>query len=140
MQSNLNFGVTICRLIELVAPKFGCHVALTGGSLYKDGDRKDLDVIFYRIRQQGKIDMDGLFSALHVIGFDWPEGKGWCFKSKFNGVSVDMLFPEHQGGEYSKPVAPVVQAEINKPWATPAAPICPAPIPMPPQQPAPPID
>jgi len=140
MQSNLNFGVTICRLIELVAPKFGCHVALTGGSLYKDGDRKDLDIIFYRIRQQDKIDTEGLFNQLQAIGFDFPVGKGWCFKSKFNGVSIDMLFPENQGGEYNRVETTIKQQEAPQAWIPPAAPMpmpiqAPSPVPVMPPQP-----
>jgi len=58
----------ICRLIESIAPNYGCHVALTGGTLYKSGDRKDVDILFYRIRQVDKIDYDGLFKGLEEIG------------------------------------------------------------------------
>jgi len=37
-----------CALFESVAHKYGWHVALTGGSLYKKGERKDLDIVFYQ--------------------------------------------------------------------------------------------
>ena len=57
-------AVEICRSIECECPKFGCHVALTGGTLYKDGERKDLDILFYRIRQVENIDYDSLFEFL----------------------------------------------------------------------------
>lgn len=41
-------AVALCRHVEPVVERFGCHVALTGGSLYKDGPRKDCDLIIYR--------------------------------------------------------------------------------------------
>lgn len=90
----------MCRAIEAVCPPFGCHVALTGGTLYRDGARKDLDILFYRIRQQPEIDMDGLWSALDAIGIKQERGFGWCFKASFNGKPIDCFFPEEQGGEY----------------------------------------
>ena len=44
-------AIELCKRIESVCPRYGCHVALTGGLLYKDGPRKDCDILFYRIRQ-----------------------------------------------------------------------------------------
>ena len=95
---NLEKALVICRAIEQVSPHYGCHVALTGGCLYKDGDRKDLDIVFYRIRQAKFIDYDGLFYALVQIGFSVPKGFGWLFKSEFKGQAIDMFFPEEVGG------------------------------------------
>lgn len=112
MHSNLAFAVKVCRLIEMVAPQFGAHVALTGGSLYKDGDRKDLDILFYRIRQAPKVDTEKLFAALEVLGFKKPEGMGWLFKSEFENVAIDMFFPEEiEGGIYG--IAARDQTAIN---------------------------
>ncbi len=37
-------AIELCRIIEDICPQAGCHVALTGGCLYKDGERKDLDI------------------------------------------------------------------------------------------------
>ena len=44
-------AIALCKKIESIVPLAGCHVALTGGCLYRDGHRKDLDILFYRIRQ-----------------------------------------------------------------------------------------
>lgn len=90
----------LCRQIEAISPNFGCHVALTGGLLYKDGPRKDCDVLFYRIRQVDAIDIDGLFTALEAIGIVRERGFGWCIKVNWNGKPMDCFFPEEQGGEY----------------------------------------
>lgn len=93
-------AIDLCRKIESICPAFGCHVALTGGVLYKDGDRKDLDILFYRIRQVEEIDQDGLFYALSSIGVVWQSGFGWCNKAIYGEKKIDIFFPEEQGGEY----------------------------------------
>jgi hypothetical protein len=93
-------AVTLCVEIEAVCPAHGCHVALTGGTLYKTGERKDLDLLFYRIRQTPEIDMDGLWAALATIGINKVTGFGWCHKAEFDGRKIDCFFPEEDGSEY----------------------------------------
>ena len=94
-------AIELCKQIEAIVPLFGCHVALTGGSLYKEGPRKDCDLIFYRIRQRPEIDMDGLWVALASIGLLKASGFGWCHKAIYlEKYSVDCLFPEEPEGEY----------------------------------------
>jgi hypothetical protein len=90
-------AIELCIKIEAVCPAFGCHVALTGGTLYKDGERKDCDILFYRIRQTPEIDKAGLFKALADIGLIEQRGFGWCHKATFNGKGVDCFFPEEDG-------------------------------------------
>jgi hypothetical protein len=41
-------AIELCRRLNPIAMRFGCHVALTGGLLYKDGKRKDCDIVVYR--------------------------------------------------------------------------------------------
>ena len=62
--------------------------------------RKDADILFYRIRQVEKIDMDGLWMALDNAGFEKRKGFGWCYKATFNGKPVDCFFPEEEEGIY----------------------------------------
>ena len=93
-------ALVLCRAIETICPPFGCHVALTGGLLYKDGARKDCDILFYRIRQADRIDEEGLFAALAQIGVNKTGGFGWCHKAEFEGRKIDCFFPEESGGEY----------------------------------------
>lgn len=92
-------AVELCRKIEAVCPEHGCHVALTGGTLYKDGGRKDCDILFYRIRQSPEIDMEGLVDALADIGVEFSSGFGWCVKFTYEGKKIDAFFPE-EDGEY----------------------------------------
>jgi len=92
-------ATTLCRAIESVCPAFGCHVALTGGTLYKDGLRKDVDILFYRIRQVPEIDIGGLRSALTVMfGIEWLDDYGWVKKADLHGRKIDFFFPEEQDG------------------------------------------
>lgn len=99
--ANLTRAIALCREIESIAPDYGCHVALTGGCLYRDGGRKDIDILFYRIRQVEKIDHEGLKSALYNIGITDITGFGWVMKGRWGGIDVDMFFPEEiGGGEY----------------------------------------
>ena len=53
-------AIALCKDLEAFAPEYGCHVALTGGLLYKDGPRKDVDIVLYRVRQVSEIDMAGM--------------------------------------------------------------------------------
>lgn len=90
-------AIELCRKVEAVCPAFGCHVALTGGLLYKNGSRKDADLLFYRIRQQKEIDMTGLWKILEHTGLKKLGGWGWCYKAEYEGKPVDCFFPEASG-------------------------------------------
>lgn len=95
-----DMALELCRIVECIAPKFGAHVALTGGLLYKDGPRKDCDILFYRIRQVEEIDTDGLFTALALASVNRTGGFGWCIKAEWHGLPIDCFFPE-ESGEYN---------------------------------------
>lgn len=92
-------AIALARIIETVCPTYGCHIALTGGLLYKDGTRKDADFLFYRIRQVDEIDKPGLFLALEALGVVEARGFGWCHKATWQGKAIDFFFPE-EDGEY----------------------------------------
>lgn len=93
-------AVDLCRKIEVIAPRYGCHVALTGGTLYHYGERKDADILFYRIRQINEIDVDGLMDGLRSLGVEPLADFGWCYKAEFEGRAIDFFFPERNGAEY----------------------------------------
>jgi hypothetical protein len=101
-------AIDLCKKIEMISPEFGCHVALTGGVLYKEGHRKDLDILFYRIRNVETINVNGLVDELKNLGLTDFTGFGWCRKAKFKDKKIDMLFPEEQPGEYTR------EAEANE--------------------------
>lgn len=95
-------AIALCKSVEAICPAYGCHVALTGGLLYKDGPRKDCDLLFYRIRQSAEIDRDGLFLALDDIGLSLTGGFGWCHKAAWQGKPLDLFFPDEEGGWYGE--------------------------------------
>lgn len=98
---NLQEAIDLCRKIEAIVPKYGCHVSLTGGVLYKESPRKDLDLLFYRIRQAPEIKMDKMWDALEAIGIVKKSGFGWCYKATIDSKPIDIFFPEEQNGEYN---------------------------------------
>lgn len=93
-------AVELATEIEAFAPTFGCHVALTGGLLYKKGARKDCDLVLYRIRQIPQLDGIGLFEALAKIGLTPFGDYGFCVKCNYKGRRVDLLFPNNDEGDY----------------------------------------
>ena len=104
MKVTLKKAIEICVLLEDIAPSCGCHVALTGGTLYKTGERKDVDILFYRIRQAPVIDTVKLIAKMESLGFSLNEfSGGWLLKGAYQGVSIDFFFPENEGDEaYTK--------------------------------------
>lgn len=93
---NQEEAINLCIAIEHVIPKSGCHVALTGGNLYRHGERQDLDLVIYRIRQSKKIDMELLFAELGGLGIAKVSGFGWCHKCEYEGKKIDLFFPEEK--------------------------------------------
>lgn len=81
--------------IEARCPEFGCHVALTGGLLYKDNAREDCDLLFYRIRQKSEIAWQALAQFLESeIGVQFTSQSGWLWQGKLEGKPIDFFFPE----------------------------------------------
>lgn len=93
-------AIDLAKKLEEISPKFGCHVGLTGGCLYRDGERKDCDILFYRIRQVEMIDKEGLLKELFDNGIVTLADYGFCVKTRRNGKSLDLLFPDEIGGDY----------------------------------------
>jgi len=102
----LERAVAFCRTLESVSPQFGAHVALTGGTLYRDGERKDVDILVYRIRQFDEIDWDGLFRAwFTVAGVTLENDYGWRKKAKLRDGSDIDFFDAEDSGDF-EPVMP----------------------------------
>ena len=109
----LQQAVEICRRIEAICPPHGCHVALTGGTLYQFDERKDLDLLFYRIRQVPAIDLPSLFDSLASIGMEIESGFGWCYKATFEGKSVDIFVPEENAVIIDSTISPPALAQYS---------------------------
>lgn len=97
-------GVWLCKVIQEVSPAFHCHPALTGGLLYRDGPRKDCDIVIY---QRGDtngvrhpINWEGLWAALAMLGLTLDNDFGYVKKCTYDGKTVDIFDPTKDGGDY----------------------------------------
>lgn len=88
-------GIELCSIIYPHLKDVGFFPALTGGLLYKDGPRKDIDIVIYRHRQQVAEfelkELEGLLSELGLYHFDHY---GFVSKCKWKGFTVDLFNPE----------------------------------------------
>lgn len=85
----------LCIVLEDITPMYGAHVALTGGCLYRQGPRKDCDIVLYRHGGRAEpIDRVGLLEACRVMLPDLvpvrTDGRVW--KMFYCGRQVDFLF------------------------------------------------
>lgn len=97
-------GVSVCKLLEPIAARCGFHVALTGGTLYKQGARKDIDVILYT-HNGGELDERqlGIFlSKLHEVRIrvnsQWSRVIKLVWKrDPLTVISIDLIIPQIDG-------------------------------------------
>jgi hypothetical protein len=88
-------ALDLVKKIEGFAPNYGYHVGLTGGVLYKEGERKDIDVIFYPhngpdnvVNPQGLT--DALLNNMGIVIVS--EHCGWLKKAKYLMKNLDLFF------------------------------------------------
>ena len=90
-------GIELCRKLKPVLEIIGLYPALTGGVLYKDGRRKDIDIVIYRNRQEVRsfeLNDKNVELALNATGVEITEYFGFVTKAKWNGFTVDIFNPE----------------------------------------------
>jgi len=98
----LQHGLQLTKhLYEVFDRKY--FVGLTGGLVYRDGPRKDIDIIIYRHRGQLRFEMMGLKDLLIKAGFEDLRFYGYVTKCTWQGFDVDLLHPEsiygHEGDD-----------------------------------------
>ena len=91
-------GLEFARTLEPLAVQCGAHVGLTGGLLYKDGPRKDLDIVVYEVRQE-RFDKKRFLTLLRILANLEITGiYGFVVKARdTRGRVVDFLFPDYEG-------------------------------------------
>ena len=115
IQEQFSNAVRICTILyKLLEP---CHVfpALTGGTLYKQGIRKDLDIILYKGSNGGELDgktvlhnhvpqlvnhVTTLEELLIANGFKYIADYGRVIKCKYEDTDIDLIMPEAPEGTY----------------------------------------
>ena len=90
----------LCRkMYDELSPK-GYYPALTGGLLYKDGTRKDIDVVIFRNRQKHRtFEMLDVKNELEDMGFYNVICYGFVTKAMYDGLVVDLFNPESLMGD-----------------------------------------
>ena len=83
-------GIELCKKLYSELSRIGYYPALTGGLLYKNGLRKDIDIVIYRNRQ----DHDDFEVQLKNCGLKEIKSYGFVTKCKWNGINVDLFNPE----------------------------------------------
>jgi hypothetical protein len=83
----------------------GIYPALTGGLLYKPGERKDIDIVLYSNRQDhpnGMPETITFETQLLKAGVTITSNHGFVTKAMWNGFIVDLFNPQTIGGsEYT---------------------------------------
>lgn len=90
-------------IIESIAAQHGMHVGLTGGQLYKDGPRKDIDFVLYHASNTDRSEKKvfAIMCDLYSEGFSNITNFGRVTKLTYEDLYVDILYPEFDGaGEY----------------------------------------
>jgi hypothetical protein len=91
----------LCIKLYRVLSEKGYYPALTGGSLYKKGPRKDIDIVIYRNRQMHvHFELVGIENYLVEAGIHNVKHYGFVSKGKYGALSVDLLNPESSNKEY----------------------------------------
>ena len=95
---NQQKGIELCQILHKKLLDCGFFPALTGGLLYKEGNRKDIDIVIYRHRQNvAEFEMSDIENHLVDIGFYDFRYFGFVTKVKWKGVDVDLFNPESKG-------------------------------------------
>ena len=89
-------AIKLCKMLYEELGPLGLFPALTGGYVYKEGARKDIDIVLYCHRERKRTELplellEGL-EGLTISGH-----YGFVTKAYYKGKSVDIMFPEYKG-------------------------------------------
>ena len=99
----LEVAIELCvKIYNLLEPK-GFYPALTGGLLYKQGNRKDIDIVLYRNRQKVEcFETIDLVDELSSLGLNVVNSFGFVTKAEYKGFVVDIFNPETDNEAFNK--------------------------------------
>lgn len=101
--TNLEKAIHIAKLLEKGLPD-RLHIGLTGGTLYKDGERKDIDFVVYSHKCYEQINTNQLAFQLSQLGLINTVNYGRVIKGQMSVdgalVDLDFIVPESETGEY----------------------------------------
>ena len=117
--NSLDNAVKICRVLhEALNGEY--FPALTGGCLYKDGERKDVDIVIYRNRECSHFEISDIEDILAIVGFTDFVHHGFVTKCKFGMTDVDLFNPESSSDDnYESDVSRIqvaIACDKSQPW------------------------
>ena len=94
---NQNDGIELCKILYEKLSPMGYFPALTGGLLYKEGHRKDIDILLYRHRQMyQEFETIDIRDALEEVDVVIIKSFGFVTKATWRGFEVDIFNPENK--------------------------------------------
>lgn len=112
----------LAKLLEPIADHAGFHIGLTGGQLYKEGERKDIDFVVYGTREGAdKLpDINDLMVkwSNSLPDFQCKSFHGYVTKATWKGYDLDFLYPEFDGvNSYEEHMAKQAkEAKVDSPF------------------------
>lgn len=115
IEDQLSNAIRICTVLYKLLEPYHVFPALTGGTLYKQGIRKDLDIILYKGSSGGELYGRTLLNInkplfnkipkelseiLSGHGFTDLTDYGRVIKCKYEGTYIDLIMPEAPEGVY----------------------------------------
>lgn len=92
---NQEKAIKLCVTLYQILSPLHFYPALTGGCLYKEGERKDCDVVIFRNRQaRTDFELRDLEPVLRLAGFTDFQHFGFVTKCMYLGIAVDLFNPE----------------------------------------------
>jgi len=96
--SNLETAIELCTKLYKELKHLGVFPALTGGTLYKEGNRKDIDIIIYAKEENTcNLGSDNLAYYLARTGITEIKDFGMVMKAKYNDQYIDLIQPQFEG-------------------------------------------
>jgi hypothetical protein len=86
-------AIELCKQLYYVLEKRGVYPALTGGTLYKNGERKDIDIVLYRAESGNPLDVNDVWDDLCSIGMFIAFNYDRVAKCTWQGIDIDLIFP-----------------------------------------------
>ena len=106
----------LCKKLYNTLKEYNVYPALTGGTLYKRGERKDIDIILYKGDNGGILELtERVYSKIPLskptkvlsdlltdAGLSDFNNYGRVVKCKYEGYDIDIIFPEAEEGTYGE--------------------------------------
>lgn len=93
-------AIKVCATLYAVLSPLHFYPALTGGCLYKEGERKDCDIVIFRNRQaHAQFELRDLEQVLRLAGFTDFRHYGFVTKCMYLGIAIDLFNPETASGD-----------------------------------------